>query len=224
MGQRCLVCGHPEAKAINAELGKVAIPTLAERFGVSRFALERHRERHTAAESLHKARSKTPPPPRRQPVVDDTSDTHRGVTAEPKRTTRATVASVDARKQVFLAEFARHGNISAAAIAAGIGRSSVYKWQETSDSFALAFREAETMAVERLELEAYTRATEGSRLVRKIYRNGELVETVEETRPSDSVLIRLLAALRPEKFGDRVAVTQTSIVRSYTGFDPTEVL
>lgn len=218
---RCLVCNHPEVRAINAELGKVAIPTLAERFGVSRFALERHRARHTTAASLHKARSKTPPSTPRVVVLEP--ETPKAPTPR-RRVPRWTGINVDARQRVFLAEFARHGNITAAATAAGMNRTSVYQWQETNDQFAMAYREAEAMAVDRLELEAYTRATDGSRLVRKIYRNGELVETVEETRPSDAVLVRLLMALRPEKFGDKVAVTQTQIVRSYAGFDPSEVV
>jgi hypothetical protein len=219
MARRCSVCNHAQAKAINAELGRVAIPTLAERFGVSRFSLERHRERHTSAESLHRARSKTPPAARRV-VVEARPESPATEQPEPMQRGRA----VDARQRVFLAEFSRHGNISAASATAGISRGSVYKWQETSDQFSAAFREAETMAIEKLELEAYNRATDGSRLVRKIFRNGELVETVEETRPSDSVLIRLLMALKPERYAERLSVTATQIVRSYAGFDPTEVV
>jgi hypothetical protein len=60
--------------------------------------------------------------------------------------------------------------------------------------------------------------------VRKIYRNGELVEMVEEVTPSDTVLIRLLMALKPERYAERLNVSQTQVVRAYAGFDPTEVV
>jgi hypothetical protein len=58
--------------------------------------------------------------------------------------------------------------------------------------------QAETEAVEALEAEARERATRGGKLVPEVFRGDALVERIVEYRPSDTVLVRLLQALRPE--------------------------
>jgi hypothetical protein len=50
--------------------------------------------------------------------------------------------------------------------------------------------------------------------VREVYRGDQLVERVVEYRPSDTVLVKLLQALKPEKYGDKLAVTQTTLVKT----------
>jgi hypothetical protein len=120
--------------------------------------------------------------------------------------------SVDVRQR-FLEADARTGNVSQSALEAGIDRRSIYAWQESDKQFVLAMREAESQAIELLEAEARTRATSGSRLVREVWRNDRLIERIAEYRPSDAVLVKLLQALRPEKY-DELAVTQTNIVKS----------
>jgi hypothetical protein len=117
-------------------------------------------------------------------------------------------------KQRFLEVYARTGNVSQSALEAGIGRAQVYRWQEVDEQFVIAMREAENQAIELLEAEARGRATTGSRLVREVYRDDRLIERVVEYRPSDTVLVKLLQALRPDKYGDRLAVTQTQIVKT----------
>jgi hypothetical protein len=117
-------------------------------------------------------------------------------------------------KQVFLEAYAQTGNVSYSAAVAGVGRSQIYRWQEVDDQFVLAMKEAENQAVELLEHEARTRATEGAKIVRRVYRNGVLIEEVVERRPSDAVLVRLLAALKPELYGDKLAITQTQVVKT----------
>jgi hypothetical protein len=101
----------------------------------------------------------------------------------------------------------------------------VFSWQEHDEQFAQAFHEAETEAVEALEAEARERATTGSKLVREVYRGDRLIERIVEYRPSDAVLVKLLQALRPEKYRDRseVSVTQP-IVKVVAGFDPSLAL
>src|SRR5262249_34994794 len=103
-------------------------------------------------------------------------------------------------------------NLSQSALRVGVARKTIYQWQEIDPQFVLAMREAETEAVELLEAEARERATTGSKLVRRVYRNGSLIEEIHEFRPSDAVLVKLLQALRPEKYGDRL--TQTQIVKT----------
>jgi hypothetical protein len=92
-------------------------------------------------------------------------------------------------KKAFLDAFAQTGIVRAAAEAAGVGRASVYRWLEHDDAFALAFRQAEEESTQRLEQEAFRRAT-------------------RPIEPSDTLLIFLLKARRPERYRDRVDVRQ----------------
>jgi hypothetical protein len=117
-------------------------------------------------------------------------------------------------KDRFLEAYAQTGNVSAAAASAGVGRRTVYAWKKHDEDFAQRFREAEQQAVELLEAEARTRATTGSKLVREVYRGDRLIERIVEYRPSDAVPVKLLQALRPDKYGDRLALTQTQIVKT----------
>jgi hypothetical protein len=123
-------------------------------------------------------------------------------------------ASLPSTKAQFLAAYAETGSVSRAAAVAGVTRPRIYEWQEHDLEFAAGFREAETQAIEALEAEARTRATCGAKIVREVWRGDQLIERVVEYRPSDTVLVKLLQALRPDKYGDKLAVTQTQIVKT----------
>lgn len=111
-------------------------------------------------------------------------------------------------KAKFLEHFAVYGNITQGAQHAGIDRTTVYRWQEHDDDFAAAFREAEIQATETLEAEARRRAVEGVVSETPIYsRKGELLNTIIETKYSDTLLIFLLKARAPEKYRERFDVT-----------------
>jgi len=119
------------------------------------------------------------------------------------------------KKRAFLAAFPGCGNIRRACQAAGINRDTFYKWSEHDAEFVLAFQQAKVEAVEYLEAEAHRRATEGVRKEKPIYgRNGALLATVIETDYSDVLLIFLLKGLAPEKYRERVDVTQTQVVKT----------
>lgn len=83
--------------------------------------------------------------------------------------------------------FAETGVVLAAAEASGVQRRNVYRWLEQDDEFALAFHQAEEDSTQHLERVAYERAT-------------RLKE------PSDTLLIFLLKARRPERYRDRYEV------------------
>jgi hypothetical protein len=117
-------------------------------------------------------------------------------------------------REIFLEAYRTSGNLSQSAAAAHVGRGMVYRWREDSDEFNAAFNQAEIEAVELLEAEARERATKGTRLLRRVLRGGRVVEEVEEWRPSDAMLIKLLQALRPEKYGDKLSVTATTTVKT----------
>lgn len=111
-------------------------------------------------------------------------------------------------KRKVLEHFAVYGNITQAAIHAGIERKTIYNWQEHDDEFAVAFREAELKATEHLEAEARRRAVEGVDKQRRVYDNrGNLIDEYTETSYSDTLLIFLLKARAPEKYRDRHDIT-----------------
>jgi hypothetical protein len=87
-------------------------------------------------------------------------------------------------KAAFIASLRSHGNITAASMAAGINRDTAYKARERDPEFAAKWADALDQAVELLELTAHNRA---------------LVQ-------SDTLMIFLLKAHRPEKYRERYDV------------------
>lgn len=130
-------------------------------------------------------------------------------------------------KRAFLAMFARTGNVTESCEAVGIDRrATVYDWQEMDDQFAAGWREAEIVAVERLEAEARRRAVDGERRLK--FDKGQAIldpdtgEPYIEREKSDTLLIFLLKAHAPEKYRDPVPGGQGSgpLVKGY----PSELL
>jgi hypothetical protein len=100
----------------------------------------------------------------------------------------------------FLRVFEERGNVRNACKAASISRSAVYQRLETDEAFKALFDEARENAADRLEDEAWRRGHDG--VEQSIYsKDGELVGSRIEY--SDTLLIVLLKANRPEKFKDK---------------------
>ena len=135
-----------------------------------------------------------------------------------------TFAQTARRKRAFLESYAHWANISEACRVAGIPRRNVYEWQERDESFAMAMRQAGDAATERLEREAWRRATEGTPYKRTSYWHGEPVGTDEKIEYSDQLMMLLLRARRPETYRDNVNVAVTQIVKTVAGVDPASVL
>lgn len=117
-------------------------------------------------------------------------------------------------QSAFLTSYAANGDMAAALKAGAVTRSTFHKWQEMDEAFALRFHTATAEAIEALEAEARIRAVAGSKLVRRVYRHGLLYEEIHEWRPSDAMLTKLLQAHKPEKYGDKLTVTQTTVVKA----------
>jgi hypothetical protein len=107
------------------------------------------------------------------------------------------------KKKVFIETYRQVGNITVAAETAGVSRPTYYVWMEHDESFALAVREAEIEAVERLEEEARRRAVEGVRREEGVFYKGIQIATKVVTEYSDTLLIFLLKGAKPEKYKDR---------------------
>lgn len=102
-------------------------------------------------------------------------------------------------QEAFLAQLRETGNVSAAARAAGTCRSRCYEWRRRDREFAAAWADALEEAADRLEMEAFRRAVKGVGEDR--FFQGSVVGEV--TRYSDSLLMFLLRARRPARFGTR---------------------
>jgi hypothetical protein len=203
VAQRCGVCAHVRRAQVDQELrGDPNISEIGRELGVTRFAVQRHRDHHltravsaqpkgleqaSSVRTLDEETEAPPPLPRNAPTDPQTA---------------------------FLTSYAANGDLKAGLKAAGITRPQLRKWQEHDVDFGLRFYQAEIEAIEALEAEARTRAVAGSRLVRRVFRHGLLYEEIHEFRPSDAMLIKLLQAHKPERYGDKLTLTQTQVIKA----------
>lgn len=97
------------------------------------------------------------------------------------------------RYDKFLELLATTGNISASAEGAGVSRSAVYDRLATDAAFRARVDEAKEESVDRLEAIARKRAEESS----------------------DTLMIFLLKALRPERYRERYQATLSTAVQDY---------
>lgn len=132
---------------------------------------------------------------------------------------------VHPKKRAFLSSYAVAGNITLACEAAGIGRQTYYDWTEHDEAFTAAVHLAREEAADRLEDAARRRAVEGVVKETPIYHDGRLIDTVVETKYSDTLLIFLLKGVRPDKYRERLDVQHSEgpPAKVYGGFDPTRV-
>lgn len=96
----------------------------------------------------------------------------------------------------FIAGLESNGIVSTACRVAGIGRSTAYDARRKDQAFADAWDEAIELAIGVAEGEAYRRAVHG--VVKPVYQGG--VKVGEITEYSDTLLIFILRALKPEKY------------------------
>lgn len=96
-------------------------------------------------------------------------------------------------------------SVTAACVDAGIARRTAYEWREADEEFRQAWDEAVEEGTDRLEDEAKRRARDG--VTEPIYYKGMKVGEVQ--RHSDTLMIFLLKARRPDKYKDRIANEHT---------------
>jgi hypothetical protein len=236
MAQRCGVCAHPRRAEVDEILqGRHNASKVARELGVTRFSVQRHREKHLTPEGWNPEKSQIDPlqsgnleransefkknriaglhTSRANPEIRKPKQPLEGGTQDDPRNPVIRKPGGDPQT-AFLTSYAANGDLAAALKAGGILRSEFHKWQETDETFNLRFHTAEAEAIEALEAEARTRAVAGSKLTRRVYRHGMLYEEIHEWRPSDTMLTKLLQAHKPEKYGDKLTVTQTTVVKA----------
>lgn len=94
-------------------------------------------------------------------------------------------------KPAFLDAFAQSGMVSEACRSVGIDRSTAYKTRQRDEAFALAWADVEERSTEELEREAKRRAVDGS----------------------DTLMIFLLKARRPEKYRENVKIEHAGTIK-----------
>lgn len=113
-----------------------------------------------------------------------------------------------AAKVRFLDTLARTGNLAVAYDVSGVSHHRLNVLRKDDAEFAELWDRAIEAGIDTLESEAIHRALEGIEEV--VYYHGEQIGTVR--RYSDGLLIFLLKALRPEKYGDNPKVKEDESV------------
>lgn len=137
----------------------------------------------------------------------------------PRQSAEATPATPPTRararddwRELFLQALAESGVVKYACVAAGVHRATAYRARDEDRPFAAAWDEALDDGVDALELEARRRAKDG--VERPVYQSGKLAGTVREY--SDSLLMFLLRAHRPERFSERYRLEHSGKVDGLT--------
>lgn len=104
----------------------------------------------------------------------------------------------------FLESYAKSGNITLSANQTGIHQNTVRKRRELDAQFAIQMKEAQETAIEILEAAAWHRARDGVKRTKGIYFNGRRVGEEIVTEYSDTLLIFLLKANKPDKYRETI--------------------
>ncbi len=105
------------------------------------------------------------------------------------------------KRRAFLKKLSETGNVSEAARASKVSRSHAYALKLADPAFAADWMDALESATDLLEAEARHRAVEG--VEQPHFHQGQVTGSVRKY--SDSLLMFLLKAHRPEKYRDRSA-------------------
>lgn len=117
---------------------------------------------------------------------------------------------VNPKKRLFLTVYSQCGNMAQAARDCKMSIESHYRWMaderypEEAEAYCEAFKEAHSMAIASLELEARRRAVDG--VEEDVRFQGRVVGKVKKY--SDILLIFLLKGAMPDKYKDRVEQSQ----------------
>lgn len=107
-------------------------------------------------------------------------------------------------REKFIAELRKRANVSDAAKAAAIDRSTAYRWRDAEPEFAAAWNDAIETAIDAMEREAHRRAFTGIKkpIVGRVAKDKDGI-VAHVTEYSDGLATLLLKAHRPDKYRER---------------------
>lgn len=120
-------------------------------------------------------------------------------TARKASSRRRSPLSTAEKREKFLVAYRETGNVTLSAQAAGVARSTHYKRWTKGKAYRADFEDARSEAADVLEREARRRAVSGTK--EPVFYGGEICGHIR--RYSDTLLIFLLKAARPEKYRER---------------------
>lgn len=120
----------------------------------------------------------------------------------------AMTAMTPKKRAAFLAALEETATVLHACKQIGVSRTCVYNLRQRDEDFALAWADVEERVVERMEREALRRGVDG--VERDVYYKGQIVG--QERQFSDTLLIFMLKAARPEKYRENVKVEHSGTV------------
>lgn len=105
------------------------------------------------------------------------------------------------KREKFLSALSDCGNVSSACLATALARRTAYNWRHSDKAFSAVWDAAQELGTDALEDEAARRAAEGT--LKPVFYQGNECGRIREY--SDTLLIFLLKARRPERFKERVS-------------------
>ncbi len=128
---------------------------------------------------------------------------HKGSRNRRARTlVQAHARSRTALQAAFIAALSEVASVTEACRLSGLPRQTAYDWRHADAGFAQAWDEALELGTDALEDEAVRRAAHG--FERPVFQGGRQVGVTREY--SDTMLMMLLKARRPEKYRERTSV------------------
>lgn len=118
------------------------------------------------------------------------------------------------KRAAFLEGLASSASVTTACLLAGFGRRSAYDWRAADEDFAADWEDALEAGTDLMEDEMRRRAVEGVDEPR--FHDGQICGHVRKC--SDSLLIFMLKARRPDKYRDRAEVSHTGKVAIIMNF------
>lgn len=110
-------------------------------------------------------------------------------------------------RMTFLAELAETGNATRAAAVAGVSRRTLYRLKKADADFHTAWEDAAEIGMTVIEDMAVQRATEGHD--EPVFYQGKQIGSVHKY--ADNLLAMLLKAYRPDRFGNRPAMSEPAV-------------
>lgn len=114
------------------------------------------------------------------------------------------------KKDRYLSAVRKVGTLTAGCKAARVSPNTVYDWREMDDAFVVAEGQARNEFADALEQEAVRRAWHGVK--KPVYQQGGLVGYIQEY--SDTLLIFMMKAIRPEKYREKIGVEHSGGISS----------